>query len=239
MDPLFVVARKEIKQILKNKSLIIGVIFFMGIFGGITSMGAVMSAAEGSSGVITSSLDSLIVYLILVMGIFTGYFFSSQAFLREKTDGTIETILCSPLSLREVWLGKVIGVTVPAYIVSLVIAVILVAAANFGSGYLVLPSPAMILYLLIVVPVYIGCATGLLGFVQLLLGMRENQIVNFVMIFGFIVAISFFESMIADNAITVSFLLVIEMAAAGVILMGIVRYLTGFLSREKIVTTIP
>ena len=35
-NPVAVVAKKEIKQILKNRSLIIGMIFFMGVFGGIT-----------------------------------------------------------------------------------------------------------------------------------------------------------------------------------------------------------
>ncbi|MDD4127599.1 MAG: ABC transporter permease subunit, partial [Methanomicrobium sp.] len=188
-------------QILKNKSLIIGMIFFMGIFGSITSFGTIMSIVNDGQGNIAASLGTLIMYVVLVMGVFTGYFFSAQAFLREKTEGTIETMLCSPLSLKDIWLGKVIGVTIPAYAVTILIAAILIAISNIEADIVFLPSPAMILYFIIVVPVYIGCAVGLLGFVQLLLGMKENQIINIIMIFGFLLLLSVFDALISDEVI--------------------------------------
>ena len=238
-NPVAVVAKKEIKQILKNRSLIIGMIFFMGVFGGITSLGAITSIAGEGSANTAASLGTLIMYVVLVMGVFTGYFFSSQAFLREKTEGTIETMLCSPLSLKDIWLGKVLGVTIPAYAVTIIITVILIAISNIEADIVFLPSPAMILYFIIVVPVYTGCAVGLLGFVQLLLGMKENQIINVIMIFGFIAFISVFDALISDEVIFMTPAAIILMSVFGFVLIAIVRYLTGFLSREKIVTTIP
>ncbi|WAI00980.1 ABC transporter permease [Methanogenium organophilum] len=239
MNPILVVAKKEMKQIAKNRSLIIGIVIFMGIFGGMTSLGAIMSVIEGDAGSIVSTLDSLMMYLVLVLGVFSGYFFSSQAFLGEKTEGTIETLLCSPLPLRDIWLGKVLGVMVPSYAVALLIAAVLVALSNMAADVLVLPSVVMMLFVLMVVPVYIACAIGMLGFVQLLLGMRENQIINIVVIIGFIVAISVFDSLVTEGLIVMSAPVVGVMFLLGILLIAAIGYMTRILSREKIVTTLP
>ncbi len=239
MNPILVVAKKEMKQIAKNRSMIIGIVLFMGVFGGLTSIGAIMSVIEGDAENIVSLLDSLMMYLVLVLGVFSGYFFSSQAFLGEKTGGTIETLLCSPLPLRDIWLGKVIGVMIPAYGVALLIAAILVVLSNMAADFLVLPSVVMMLFILAVVPVYIACAVGILGFVQLLLGMKENQIINIVLIIGFIAAISVFDSLVAEGVIVMSALVVGEMFMLGILLLGGIGFMTRILNREKIVTTLP
>ena len=55
------------------------------------------------------------------------------------------------------------------------------------SNSLLFPSAAVILHLLIVDPLFIASVVGLMGFVQFLLGMRENRIIGlliFVVIFG-------------------------------------------------------
>ncbi|WOF16606.1 ABC transporter permease subunit [Methanoplanus sp. FWC-SCC4] len=239
MNPIMVVAKKEIRQIANNRGLILGAVLFMGIFGGMTSLGAIMSVVEKNPESIISSLDSLIMYLVLVLGVFTGYFFSSQAFLGEKLEGTIETLLCSPLPLRDIWLGKVLGVMIPSYGVTLLIAGILVGLSNMEADFLVLPSPVMFLYILIVVPVYIACAVGLLGFVQLLLGMKENQIINIALIVGFIAVISVFNSLVTEGVIAISATVVFSMFLFGILMLSVVGFLTRFLNREKIVTTLP
>ncbi len=239
MNPIPVIAKKEMLQLAKNRSLIISTLLFMGVFGGITSLGALMSVIEGNVESMVSALDSLMMYLVLVLGIFSGYFLSSQAFLGEKTGGTIETLLCSPLSLRDIWLGKVIGVMIPSYAIALLVAAALVGLTNMVTDVLVLPSFVMILFVLFVVPVYIACAIGMLGFVQLLLGIKENQIINIVLIVGFIAAISVLDSLVGGGVVVMSAPVVGAMFILGVLLLGIIGYMTRILNREKIVTTLP
>ncbi|MFA5452745.1 MAG: ABC transporter permease subunit [Candidatus Methanomethylophilaceae archaeon] len=239
MNPILVVAKKEMRLIAKNRSLIMSIVLFMGIFGGITSLGAIMSIVEGDVESIVSALDSLMMYLVLMLGIFSGYFLSSQAFLGEKTGGTIETLLCSPLPLRDIWLGKVIGVMIPSYAIALLVATALVVLSNIAADFLVLPSIVMILFVLFVVPVYIACAIGLLGFVQLLLGMKENQIINIVLVVGFIGAISVFDSLVAEGVVVMSAPVVGGMFVLSILLLGGIGYMTRILNREKIVTTLP
>ncbi|MFA5397531.1 MAG: hypothetical protein WC346_16090, partial [Methanogenium sp.] len=59
MNPILVVAKKEMRLIAKNRSLIMSIVLFMGVFGGITSLGAIMSIVEGNGETIVSALDSL------------------------------------------------------------------------------------------------------------------------------------------------------------------------------------
>jgi ABC-2 type transport system permease protein len=101
-----------------------------------------------------------------------------------------------------------------------------------------LPSGPIILHLFTVVPAFIACGVGILGFVQLLLGMRENQIINVVIIFGLIFLISFSRELLGPG-------FSITWAGEGValciaiVLLLAVNAMTRFLDKERIVRTIP
>ena len=96
MNRVMVVAKKEMKQIIKNRGALLSVFIFMVIFGGMTSMGALLDMAGSSDEMISVTFNSLLLSLVMVMGVITGYLLLSQAFTDEKLGGTIETLLCSP-----------------------------------------------------------------------------------------------------------------------------------------------
>lgn len=234
MNPVFVVAKKEMVQILHTKSAIVSALVFAAIFGGMAAPSAVTQQEIAPA----LYLDALLVSLVLPLGIFMGYLFSSQAFLREKQTGIIETLLCAPLSLRNIWCGKLVGVLVPAYIMAMVAAGIIAGVANMASSVLLIPSAEAILAMLTVIPAYIALTIGVLGYIQLLLGMREVQIFNVVVLFILIFMISLAEAVILPGmAVTLPSIAVL--LAVAVVLLAIVWTAAGRLSREKIVRTIP
>ena len=239
MNRVMVVAKKEMKQIIKNRGALISVFIFMIIFGGMTSMGALLDMAGSSNEMISVTLNSLLLSLVLLMGVITGYFLSGQTFTGEKTGGTIETLLCSPLSLREIWFGKVMGILIPSYLVGLVIATMMTVFANVVSTTLILPSLPVLVYLLLVVPAYIAFAIGMLGFVQLLLGMKENQIISIIVMVALIGLITGANLFVTEGGLIVAPLFIGVMFIISLILIGIVAFCTRFLSKEKIVTTLP
>lgn len=177
-------------------------------------------------------------YFVLMLGIFTAYLFSGTVFFNEKREGIIETVLCTPLSLRQLWSGKVVGVTIPAYLISLLSAALMTILGNIFSTSMLLPSPAIALHIFLVVPAFIAAAVGLLGFGHSLLGMRENQIINlltFVALFG---ALAFTKNIMAGG-FAVSWMAVGVLLLVAVLLLALISYLTRYLSKERIVTTIP
>lgn len=234
MRGLFVIAKKEIRQLVHNTQLMVSAVLFAFIFGAISGPALVMNG-EAGGGV---SIDSLLFTFGLMVGLLIGYILSGQTFLREKQEGTIETLLAGPLSVREIWVGKVIGVLIPAYVLTLVSAVLMIIIAGFIQGEALVPSGPIILHIVTVVPAFIACGVGVLGFIQLLFGMRENQIINVVIIFAIIFLVSFSRELLGPG-LSISWAAEGLALAIAAVLLLLVNAMTRFLDKERIVRTIP
>ena len=232
MNKIFIVAEKEMNGIIRTRNMLVG-IFFALWFSVMTA--PVIKTVEGS--LVFDQFNNLLFYFVLMLGIFMAYLFSGNVFFNEKREGIIETLLCTPLSLRQIWAGKVLGVTIPAYLIALLAAALITLIANIFSASILLPSPAILLHIVLVVPGFTAAAVGLLGFGHLLLGMRENQILN-ISIF----VVIFFALSLAKNVIgggyAVSWAMVGGMLIVAVLLLALISYLTRYLSKERITTTI-
>lgn len=231
---LLVVAEKETYQILHTPSLLISALVFALIFGGM-SVPAVGAPGSGH-------FDTLLFTVVLMLGVFSGYLFSGQTFLREKQDGSIETLLCSPLTLRQLWAGKVVGVLIPAYLIALVSAGLMTGAALLfplaGGSPGRLWSAELLVHLLFVVPCAIAAIVGLLGLSQLLLGMRENQVIGIGVILLMVTLLSTARSLTSTAGET-TWLTEGVMLFAVLVLLLVTTVLTRFLPRERIVMTLP
>jgi len=233
MNKIFIVAEKEMNGIIRTRNMLVGI--FFALWFSVTITIPVVIMVEGSA--VVDQFNNLLFYLVLMQGIFTAYLFSGNVFFSEKREGIIETLLCTPLSLRQIWAGKVLGVTIPAYLIALLAAALITLIANVFSTTILLPSPAILLHIVLVVPAFIAAAVGLLGFGHLLLGMRENQILN-ISIF----VVIFFALSLAKNVISggyaVSWAMVGTMLIVALLLLALISYLTRYLNKERIATTI-
>ena len=233
MNGVMVLARKEIRQISRNHQLLISAALFAVIFGGIS--GPTILAAGGYG---KGPGEMVQFTLLLVIGLLCGYILSSQTFLREKQDGTIETLLASPLPVKDIWLGKLVGVFVPSYVLTLCSAVLMYACVGILQDTPVALPPMAIIHVLTVVPAFIVCGIGLLGFIQLLLGMRENQVINILILFALIFLVSFSGELLGQGA-AISPAMEALLFAVAVVLIVVIHWLAGFLDKEKIVRSIP
>ena len=234
MNKIWVVAKKEMKGIIKTRSQMLVGIFFAVWFSVITAVG--VKTVEES--VVFDQFNNLLFYFVLMLGIFMAYLFSGRVFFNEKREGIIETLLCTPLSLKEIWSGKVVGVTIPAYLIALLTAALITIIANIFSTSMLLPSPAIVLHVFLVVPAFIAAAAGLLGFGHFLLGMRENQILNTTIFFVIFLAL-FFTKNVIGGVYVFSWVAIGAMLVVAMLLLALTTYLTRYLNKERIVTTIP
>ena len=228
MNITMLVARKEMKDILKNKGLLFGSVW----------MGSSFGIAFSSQ---AYSLDNSIFSMALLAGVLVGYMFSGQVFLREKRGGIIETLLCTPLSLKSIWVGKVVGTTIPAYLISLLTVALITVVSNIVLHSFLLPSVVLLIHIFGVVPVFITSAISLMGLCQFLLGMRENKIIGYLVMLGLLPFIfpNIIGGLIRGNtSFVVSQVEVVVVLIASVLLLALTTYLSRYLSKEKIVTTI-
>jgi ABC-2 type transport system permease protein len=233
MNRLLLIARKELKELFSNRgTLLMGIAFslFFSVFQSIA-----MVKLKSTS--VDISLDGAVFFLSAAIGFFVIYVSVSQIFLREKMDRVIETLLCAPVDLRLIWLGKVLGVAAFAYSMSLLTALVIIVLYYILTGSLVLPGAPVVVHIILAVPTFIIAFAGLMGFVQLLLGMRENRILNliiFVPVFAALYGVGFS----ASRSFAIQWQYTGILFAVSLVLILLIAYLVKHLSKERIVTTL-
>jgi ABC-2 type transport system permease protein len=228
MKKILIVARKEVKELFTSKStLLIGF-----ILAGFFAFSYSQSITDGNR-----SLNGAIFFLSLAIGLFMAYTSTNQIFLLEKKDGVIETLMCAPVSLRQIWTGKTIAGMVLSWLVSIFAVVVLVIISGIKTGTFIIPDIPVIGHILAGVPLFNYAFVGLVGFGQLLLGMKENRLLNFIVFMPLFAAIFGSGFALAGN-FNVTWIHTGIVFGISLLLTGIATWLTGYLSRERIVTTI-
>lgn len=231
-EHVMVIAQKEAREILTNKGLAFSGVFFATWFSIMAGLGITEQNITQQA-----HLNNSLFYMGALIGLFVGYIYSGQTYLREKQSGIVETLLCSPVSLRSIWIGKALGVAVPSTVLSLLAATAITLIASYRSAETLIPSFTVFVHLLIVVPIFISAAVALMGFAQLMLGMRENMVVNMLtimLLFGALAA----TRLIVEEAELVTWTAIGALGGASLALLAITWALGRFLSRERIVRTI-
>lgn len=232
LDHVLTIALKELREIVTNRGLLFSGVFFCGWFSIMTGLGIGGQPVERAV-----EVDNALFYMGALIGLFVGYIYSGQTYLREKQSGIVETLLCAPVSLRSIWIGKALGVALPSWVLAMLSAWAIVAIAGQRLGQALVPGTTVLVHLLIVVPVFIVAAVALMGFAQLMLGMRENMIINMLTIMVLFAALAI-TRMVVEEANLVTWPAVLGLLLISVALLLITAVLGRFLSRERIVRTI-
>ena len=181
---------------------------------------------------IVFNVGSLVFYMAPCLGVIVGFGLSGRL-VREKQEGVVETLLCTPITLRELWLGKVIGLTVPSYLIALVSMLLFICLRGYSLN------GVMIAYLAIAMPVIIASTIGVLGLLQYALGMRQIQVLNYIVFFTLFTILY-----LVVRLLTVPGSSIMSWQSLGVVLvislviLGIAFHLATHLSREKVITEI-
>ena len=218
----------ELLKLMQDKTSLLSGVFVMLVWVGISIPNAISSEL---------SIMNTILFMSTMVGFFMVYLFASLIFLNEKRQKTIETLLCAPVSLRELWLGKSITVTILAFIGSLVSALLISIATSILSASTILPEISLLVYLVIVLPLLLLSVSGLFGFLEFVMGMKENKILSF-LVFFFIFGFFGFLNSLVRTMDWMNWIFVSVAAAITILLLGISFYASGFISKEKIVTTL-
>lgn len=225
MIPALVVARRELLVLGRARAVIASGTLVGLVVGGMPVFTA-LATGRGVAGVYLQAP---------VLGIFLGYLFAQQAFLREKQDGTIETVLASPLTLPALWAGKVVGCAGGAATIALLCSGGAVLAAALVAQVPVPLSLGLLVHLVVLVPLVTAVAVGLLGLVQLVLGLRENQLLNLGLVMGLIALLSISQVIVGEVPS-------LEIERTAVVVLAVVLFLlyrlAGRVDRERIVRTI-
>jgi ABC-2 type transport system permease protein len=100
------------------------------------------------------------------------------------------------------------------------------------------PSLLVLFHLLVVAPLFISSAIGMVGYVQLAMGMRENRLISMGVFFLLIIGLTVSSGIIQEDSTLIG-QVVIALFVGAVALLALSFVLSKRLDKEKIVTSIP
>jgi ABC-type transport system involved in multi-copper enzyme maturation permease subunit len=180
----------------------------------------------------------LVVYFLplLVLLAFV-WSFANLPVIKEKVNGNIESLMATPLSPRNLWLGKTLSIFLPAYTISIVAAVIVVLAVNLtailpATGGFVLPIPTLLLGFVVNPLLFFGLLLFMILF-SLACNPDIAMAPSFIIGFGLMMGV---PAGLGTGLIDISsWSFVLWYLAGTVILWVLVYYFSRLLTKENIV----
>jgi ABC-2 type transport system permease protein len=179
--------------------------------------------------VIQQILSKVFETLPWVLGMVICSVFSTFSIAIDEVKRTLESLLVTPLSLRQIWLGKSLAVALPGVAVGLLISLLVLLAMNLmvvvpAVGSFAMPGVISLLTGLIIVPLMAFLVVSLVGFIQLIV--TDPRIANFAFIVAFLaVYISTFTNLLPSGNLTIAYL--IATVFLGVLILFLSRLLTA------------
>jgi hypothetical protein len=167
MFEIWTVAWNDTRKTFKNRSTyFIPILIFLASITYIASYNSVIGAlnAQGASSqaVYEASRTYMNTFLYLwplVYSLLTSSIVSSILVL-EKTGRNLEPLMVTPLSIRQIWAGKSLGMTAVSVIIGLGLSLLVLLVMNFGliipqTGVFVVPDALPIITAIIIAPILV------------------------------------------------------------------------------------
>jgi ABC-2 type transport system permease protein len=182
MDKIWIIASKDIGEAFRSRStyIYLVVMFFLTYsyyatytaqINALVRQNASASQIRDVSQII---LNTLAYILPMMYSIFVCTIFANYSVVVDKAKHNIESLMVTPISLKQIWLGKSLAVTLPSIAVGIGAAIISyiiinIVAAIPRTGSFIVPDPFATVTALIIVPVLIFAIVALVIHFQLVI----------------------------------------------------------------------
>jgi ABC-2 type transport system permease protein len=241
MNRMLALLSKDLKDILTSRITYTYLIlpFFLS-FAYITGASGTISSLvkEGASAVILkeaaqTAINSIFYSLPLIIMMLTCSVMASYAVVLDKTKRIIESLLATPLSLRQVWIAKTLAVTIPSTVIGIALSFIMLTVIDFIAfvphvGF-IFPGPVSLVTGIILVPAVTFCVVAIVTCLQLI--MTNPRLAS--MVFSLLFLAVFFSTAVSQIGLRINFSLVYLILI--VIFLGVNYFLSRFLTKERIV----
>lgn len=240
MNRTFILVRKDIKEAFASKStlwyIIVLVIIAYPYFEAIKSMldrlanqGATLTAMTDAAQL---TLDGMFFSLPMVLIMLSCSIFAAYAILLDKTKRSLESLLATPLSLRQLWVAKSLAVTLPSVVIGVGVSIILVIVLNIWvflpTVGIIIPGVQSLVSGLILIPVLTFLTVGIVAFLQFVMTNPRYASLVFSALF-----IGIYLLTITGVAASWDFSLIYLVMIAALAIVNTI--LSRFLTKEKIV----
>lgn len=244
MSRLWAIANKDIRESFRSRStyLYIVILFVLGFsYFNAYSMriDSITANNPGKTDLIIqasqSFMNSIASTLPMMFSIWICTIFATYSVVVEKAKRNLESLMVTPISLKQVWVGKSLAVALPSVIIGLGISIIFFIILNYvqvmpQTGQFIFPGVIQIVTAIILVPVLVFVIVLLVLYLQLTIS--NPRFANFIFL-GIFFLLFFGINAFAGIGISLDYSLVY----LGVIVIcgGVSYLLSRFLTKERVV----
>ena len=227
MNKIFVLCLKELNEhFIHNKRIIISFLILIFAFSPI-----VFGISSQNNPIVLRIIALIFSLLPVQLGIIFALPVMIESFYREKINGSIEYMLGYNLSLKELWLGKTLGLTMGSYLISVLLIIIFNIALLYKSNILLLQFFGFFAYLnlLILSPIALFSVIGFFSMLYMLF--RNYQIPHYIL-FALVFSSFFLISKLKPRSPMVFEIILI----CGIAILITVSFIIAhFITRERVI----
>ena len=243
MKKIWVIAKKDIFEAFRSRSTYLYiVVLFVLSFSYFSTYSARMDsvlAAKPSPEVIRQASQSLLnsfgATLPMMFSIWVCTIFATYSVVVEKAKRNLESLMATPISLRQLWLGKTLAVTLPSVIIGLGVSVIVYIILGFmrvvpQTGVFLFPGAISLVSAIILVPLLIFAIVSLVIYLQLTIS--NPRFANFIFLAIFFL-LFFGINALAGFGITANYALIY--LGVAVICGAFAFFLSRTMTKERVI----
>jgi ABC-type Na+ efflux pump permease subunit len=180
-------------------------------------------------------LNSLAYILPMMFSIFVCSVFANYAVIVDKAKRNLESLMATPVSITQIWMGKSLAVTLPSIGIGLTVAIVSFLVMDIWfvmpkAGVLVFPGIWAIVSTFIIVPVLLFSIVSIVTYIQLVIS--NPRIGNFVFS-GIFFLLLFGLNAMGGLGLSTSYLALVYVGV--IALCAIISYFLSFsLTKERV-----
>jgi ABC-2 type transport system permease protein len=239
MNKIWIIAKKDIGEAFRSRSTYIFIlVMFILTFSFVSSYNTQVNQLTGKQTIIDFSrsfLNSLAYILPVMYSIVVCSIFANYSVVVDKAKRNIESLMATPVSINQIWLGKSLAVTLPSMIIGLTVAIVGYLVINIGfvvpkAGSFIFPDILAIISAIIIVPVLLFTIVTIVIYIQLIIS--NPRIANFVFT-GIFLLLLFGMNAMGGLGISISYFALAYLGAI-ILFAGVSFILSRSLTKEKV-----
>jgi ABC-2 type transport system permease protein len=241
MGRIFSIAKKDLAEALRSKSTYLYVFFllFLSVQSFVTFDSIVRDAVSrgdsldqlrlAAQPVVNNAICTLpLAFSMLLCSTLVAY-----SIAMDKAKRTLESLMSTPMSLRQIWLGKSLAVALPGVLIATAFTLLVYLVMNFAiavphAGGFILPGVLPLVNALVIIPVLTFVLVAMVSFMQLIIANQRLPNLVFIIVFF---AIYFTSATGAGAGWDYSVIYLLSIA----ILVAATLIFTRFLTKDRVI----
>jgi len=245
MKEILVILKKDLKETLHTRTFLISIaltilVVYYVLINLERTIGAMLktNTVIEPTGYIQPIIDIAIFSVMLIVAVYYSFMINSYTLLIEKTKHSLESLLCTPLSLKQFWFGKTMSMFIPSTILGFLFTLAAFCATNVfviypKVGHWIYPGAVSFVAIFIAVPSIVLFLSALFYLLQLIIA--NVRLINIIFMFVLIITINVL--ILGSSNLKSSWSLVFISLGVAAILGLTNLFLFRMLTKERIVLT--